>query len=487
MSSDSDSSTDGPMGRRVMAEMPVILPPGDHRGRPRQPQKKVDDFWRKFTTKTPGKGSPSSSPPLTPIPKLHLTPFQATALLPKTSQAETLAQRANAKDTTSSAPALASYDEAAALCRAKVDKLIQECRRLNQKYRDPHFDLEFDLKTGRRDCLESLDNIADSDLSSDSDSDSGGGSPGPRPGPRPPQPYPPPPPFPRPPLPARRHRHHRQGERHPRRRQDGAKPGAQFTPKSVARVSQIFDAPQFFIDGPTANDVRQGRDGDCWLMAALCTMSDKPGLIERICVARDEAVGVYGFVFHRDGGWFSEIIDDKLFLTKPDYDEAVSDRPNIERMLWEDGRERVDSDEVYRRAYQSNSGALYFAQCEEANETWLPLLEKAYAKAHGDYATLEGGCSGEGVEDLTGGVTSEVFIGDILDREAFWKEEMLQVNKEFLFGCSTGLWGRGWGDRKGIVEQHAYSIMKAVEMDGERLLLLKNPWGKSEWKGAWSK
>jgi hypothetical protein len=66
MSSDSDSSSDGPMGRRVMAEMPVILPHGtDHRGRPRQPQKKVDDFWKKFTTKTPGKGNiipPSPSP-----------------------------------------------------------------------------------------------------------------------------------------------------------------------------------------------------------------------------------------------------------------------------------------------------------------------------------------------------------------------------------------------------------------------------------------
>ena len=29
--------------------------------------------------------------------------------------------------------------------------------------------------------------------------------------------------------------------------------------------------------------------------------------------------------------------------------------------------------------------------------------------------------------------------------------------------------------------------MKAVEMDGKRLLLLKNPWGKGEWKGPWSK
>lgn len=34
-------------------------------------------------------------------------------------------------------------------------------------------------------------------------------------------------------------------------------------------------------------------------MAALCTMGNKEGLIEQICVGRDEKVGVYGFVFYQ--------------------------------------------------------------------------------------------------------------------------------------------------------------------------------------------
>lgn len=116
----------------------------------------------------------------------------------------------------------------------------------------------------------------------------------------------------------------------------------------------------------------------------------------------------------------------------------------------------------------------------------MPLLEKAYAKAHGDYSAIEGGYGGEGIEDLTGGVTSEIYTTDILDKEYFWNEELMKVNEDFLFGCSTGVWGRGWGERKGIVELHAYSVLKAREIDGVRLVLLKNPWGKHEWKGAWS-
>lgn len=60
---------------------------------------------------------------------------------------------------------------------------------------------------------------------------------------------------------------------------------------------------------------------------------------------------------------------------------------------------------------------------------------------------------------------------DILNNEHFWREELSKVNKEFLCGCGASLfWGRG--ERKGIVEAYAYSIMRAVEMDGKRLCLL---------------
>jgi hypothetical protein len=87
-------------------------------------------------------------------------------------------------------------------------------------------------------------------------------------------------------------------------------------------------------------------------------------------------------------------------------------------------------------------------------------------------------------------VTTELLTSDILDTDEFWSNEIMKVNTEFLFGCSTGLLDGGYGDRNGISEGHAYVIMEARELStGERLVKLRNPWGKikqGNWEGPWS-
>ncbi|ETI28385.1 hypothetical protein G647_00834 [Cladophialophora carrionii CBS 160.54] len=366
------------------------------------PQETVNQFWDRMAPRFPGK---------------------VFTVLPDNPYARKKAAK-TPHGTVSGQRAAKSYEEARAECEKDVNRIIKECRRLNQKYRDLHFDIEWDLKSGQRNCLDGL-----------------------------------------------------------------STPGDSMKPKGVKRITDIFEKPQFFINGPTAGDVRQGRDGDCYLMAALCGLGNMEGLIDKVCVKHDEdcqAVGVYGFVFFRDGEWQHTIVDDKLYTRAPDYDEAQD-----ERVVWDDIN-RVDSAEEYRKAHLTGSRALYFAQCSDENETWLPLLEKAYAKAHGDFASIDGGFTGEAIEDLTGGVTTEIYSTDILDRDAFWRDELMQVGQEFLFGCATGFYAN-WLDtsgapreREGISEGHAYSIMDAKEVNGERLLKLRNPWGKKEWTGKWS-
>ncbi|KAK3699315.1 hypothetical protein LTR37_016467 [Vermiconidia calcicola] len=306
-----------------------------------------------------------------------------------------------------------SWEQAAEQCKAKVAAIVEECQRLNQKYRDAIFDLEANPY-----CLQSL-----------------GGS------------YP--------------------------KAVDRID-----APPWIKRVEDIFDKPQFFIDGATAQDVHQGNGGDCWFLAALMAVSAKPDLIESLCVARDEKIGVYGFVFYRDGEWYPEVIDDKLFLCVGDDDvlDVVRDwnKDNKEGMAL-----KHDEDKLLSQL-QRGGEALYFSHCK-SNETWLPLIEKAYAKAHGDYYAIEGGFASEGIEDLTGGVGVVLNPEDIMDKDRFWSEQLSQVNKKYLFGG-----GSKPTSTKGFIGGHAYAVLKTWEEGDLKLLKLRNPWGEVEWEGDWS-
>lgn len=93
-------------------------------------------------------------------------------------------------------------------------------------------------------------------------------------------------------------------------------------------------------------------------------------------------------------------------------------------------------------------------------------------------------CDREGVEDLTGGVTTDIFTADILDRDRFWNEGLALVNKEFLFAAAVS--APGSEDREGVIKGHAYSVLRAVEAKGKRFVLVRNPWGSTEWTGPWS-
>jgi hypothetical protein len=116
---------------------------------------------------------------------------------------------------------------------------------------------------------------------------------------------------------------------------------------------------------------------------------------------------------------------------------------------------------------------------------------------HGDYDAIAGGWSGEAVEDLTGGVTTKILTDRVLDKQLLWGE-LLQAGKKFLFSASSpSIDGDDSDARRGLALSHSYSILKAVDAEGEdgknyQLVLIRNPWGKrmnasmGEWTGPWS-
>jgi hypothetical protein len=50
----------------------------------------------------------------------------------------------------------ANFEEVVKVCRQKVDKIVKEHQRVNQRYRDPHFDIDLDLKSRKGICLGTL-------------------------------------------------------------------------------------------------------------------------------------------------------------------------------------------------------------------------------------------------------------------------------------------------------------------------------------------
>ena len=50
----------------------------------------------------------------------------------------------------------AEFDEMAEACRKKVAKIVEEHKRVNQRYRDPHFDIDMDYKLRNGYCLGTL-------------------------------------------------------------------------------------------------------------------------------------------------------------------------------------------------------------------------------------------------------------------------------------------------------------------------------------------
>ncbi|XP_042517382.1 calpain-type cysteine protease DEK1-like [Macadamia integrifolia] len=225
-------------------------------------------------------------------------------------------------------------------------------------------------------------------------------------------------------------------------------------PTEIVKINHMDSCPCLFSGVAKSSDVCQGRLGDCWFLSAVAVLTEVSQISEVIITPEFNEEGIYTVRFCIQGEWVPVVVDDWIPCESP--------------------------------------GKPAFATSRKGNELWVSILEKAYAKLHGSYEALEGGLVQDALVDLTGGAGEEIDMRSAqaqidLASGRLWSQLLRFKQEGFLLGAGSPSGSDVHISSSGIVQGHAYSLLQVKEVDGHKLVQIRNPWANEvEWNGPWS-
>lgn len=123
------------------------------------------------------------------------------------------------------------------------------------------------------------------------------------------------------------------------------------------------------------------------------------------------------------------------------------------------------------------------------SEFWVALMEKAYMKLMGGY-DFPGSNSNIDCYALTGWIPERITLranDSDFDSDAVFNRLKEGFHEgRCLITIATGELPDAECERTGLVSTHAFAVINLAEVDGVKLLMLKNPWSHLRWKGNYS-
>jgi len=129
-------------------------------------------------------------------------------------------------------------------------------------------------------------------------------------------------------------------------------------------------------------------------------------------------------------------------------------------------------------------GGPVFAFLSKDNRTiWGAVLEKAYAKLHGNYRKLSGGFLENGIRSLTGAPISSYEISELRNEDRVFDLLKAADSANNIITLNSFLKQWSWFNGCGLVNFHAYSLLSVFNMTDTNntnfgCLLIRNPWGE---------
>jgi Calpain family cysteine protease len=212
------------------------------------------------------------------------------------------------------------------------------------------------------------------------------------------------------------------------------------------------DSELFGAEGPQLRDIKQGRIGDCYFLAAVGSLvANDPDAIREMI--RDNGDGTYSVRFYRAGEPVWIHVDSEL---------PVDDQGRL----------------VYAKGVDSDG--------DKQLEIWVGLLEKAYAKFRDRFSSNE---DVEGYGEIDDGGHSDTVMKALTGQKAE-RFGVLASTDEFAAALGATNDGRLMtiqtkaGAADGWVGNHVYTVVGTYEKDGETYVILRNTWGSTEPDGS---